>query len=132
MTKADDNFKLYLDERFSSINTLMNAHFININERLDKIEEQTKKTNGRVTELEKKSMELEVKDITHIINCPVAPKLEALSKELDDVRFVFKYPKLVIAGIVVVALLTLATFIETNPLKVFNKQPVKTEISVQK
>lgn len=121
-----------IDEKFRGLASLMNAQFTNVHDKLERIEVQTTKTNGRVSDLEKKSMELEVKDITHIINCPVTPKLETLNRELEDVKFVFKYPKLVIAGLVIISLLTLATFIETNPLKVFVKQPVKTETNVQK
>ena len=50
---SDGDFKLYLDERFNNLTTNMNAHFRTVDERLEKIETQTTKTNGRVTELEK-------------------------------------------------------------------------------
>ena len=50
---SDGGFKLYLDERFNNLTTNMNAHFRTVDERLEKIEVQTTKTNGRVNELEK-------------------------------------------------------------------------------
>ena len=50
---SDGDFKLYLNERFDNLTTNMNAHFRTVDERLEKIEVQTTKTNGRVTELEK-------------------------------------------------------------------------------
>lgn len=50
---SDGDFKLYLDERFNNLTTNMNAHFRTVDERLEKIEVQTTKTNGRVNELEK-------------------------------------------------------------------------------
>jgi hypothetical protein len=60
-----------MDEKFKGLAELMNAHFHNVDDRLDKIEKQTTLTNGRVTELEKK-------EIGHIINCPQAAKVRKL------------------------------------------------------
>lgn len=94
MTKAEDNFKLYLDERFNGINTLMNAHFITVNERLENIEEQTTKTNGKVVELEKK-------EISHIVDCPNIIKIQTINDELLEYKIFKKYPK---AGIILITI----------------------------
>lgn len=48
-----DDYKMYQNERFDHLTHLINAQFSVVNERLDKIEVQTTRTNGRVTELEK-------------------------------------------------------------------------------
>lgn len=63
--------KELLDEKFKGLTVLMNAHFDNVDDRLKAIEEQTKKTNGRVNELEKK-------EITHFVDCPNVNKIRAL------------------------------------------------------
>ncbi len=52
MTDNQD-YRLYLEERFNGIHSSMNAQFMTTHETLKSIEVQTKKTNGRVTELEK-------------------------------------------------------------------------------
>lgn len=110
----------YMEEKFSGFASLMNAHFENVEDRLDRIEEQTKKTNGRVSELEKS-------DLTHFSRCPQTAKIELINKELEEYRMMKKYPKLFIAGVVIVVLLSLATFLTNNPLKVFDKSPQQIE-----
>lgn len=75
MTKAEINL---IDEKFKGLTTLMNSQFINVHERLDEIKEQTTKTNGRVTELEKQ-------EILHVIKCPNASKIRTLEdNQLSD------------------------------------------------
>ena len=48
----NSDYRLFLDERFNGLTTSMNGQFKEVHERLDKIEKQTTKTNGRVTEVE--------------------------------------------------------------------------------
>ena len=117
MTKPEIDL---IDEKFKGLTTLMNAQFQNIHERLDEIKEQTTKTNGRVTQLEKQ-------DLTHVLRCPQTAKIDQINKDLEDYRFIIKYPKVFIAGLVVVVLLTLATFIESKPFKFLVKEPTQTE-----
>lgn len=71
MTGSPD-YRLYLQGEFK-----------NINDKLDKIKADTQKTNDRVTKLEDEVNELKLKEVQHIINCPVLPKVEKIE---DDVN----------------------------------------------
>lgn len=102
MTKDE---KELIDEKFKVLHTLLNARFENVEDRLERIESQTTKTNGRVNELEKK-------ELTHTLNCPQAVKIDDINKKLEDVYFVAKYPKLFIGGVVVVSVITFISFIK--------------------
>ena len=119
-----------MDEKFKGLTTLMNAQFTNIHERLDEIKEQTLKTNGRVTELEKLSNLHTLSINTQQMNCPNTKKIENMETNMQDVNFFIRHPKLFIAGMAIVVFLTIATFINNNPFKVFEKTktPVQTEL----
>ena len=52
MTDSPD-YRKYLEQKFSGLTTTMNAQFYEVHGRLDSIEKQTIKTNGRVNDLEK-------------------------------------------------------------------------------
>jgi hypothetical protein len=123
MTKDE---KSLIEEKFKGLTTLMNAQFTNVHERLDKIETQTTKTNGRVTELEKK-------ELVHIIECPQTPKIEQINKDLNDYRFIIKHPKLIVAGIVMLILLTAATLFSSSLNRaILHKDLPQTETSAKK
>jgi hypothetical protein len=91
-----------LDEKFKGLTTLVNAQFTNVHERLDKIEAQTSKTNGRVTELEKK-------ELTHILNCPQTEKINIINEELTEYKMFKKYPKIGLAIVAAAVILFLIT-----------------------
>jgi hypothetical protein len=91
-----------IEEKFKGLASLINARFENVEDRLDRIEEQTKKTNGRVTELEQK-------ELTHIITCPNVPKIEKINEELTEYKMFKKYPKIGLAIIAAAILMFLIT-----------------------
>lgn len=102
------------EEKFKGLERLMTTKFDNLEEKLERIETQTTKTNGRVGELERK-------ELTHTLNCPQAPKIQKINDDLAEYRMIMKYPKLFVAGFVVVVILTLGTFLANNPFKAVNK-----------
>lgn len=125
-----------IEEKFKGLASLINARFENVEDRLDEIKTHVERTNGRVTELEKKEREYaHIVDTRHI-NCPnlnlmnsCHDKIEKMDEKLQDLNFFLRHPKLFIAGMTVIILLTLVTFLNNNPLKAFQKEPPKTEQS---
>ena len=95
-----------IDEKFRGIASLINARFENVEDRLVRIEAQTTKTNGRVTSLEHK-------ELTHIQNCPMSPKIEKINEELAEYKMFKKYPKIALALIAGAVLLFLITTFES-------------------
>lgn len=102
-----------IEEKFRGMVALMNAHFENLEDWKDdmkqnitEIKAQTTKTNGRVTELEKK-------ELTHIQSCPVAPKVEKINEELAEYKMFKKYPKIGIAIIAAAVLIFIITTFES-------------------
>jgi hypothetical protein len=124
MSNHDEDYRLYIEEKFTGLSKLINARFENVDDRLERIEEQTKKTNGRVNYLEEK-------EYTHYTTCPNSVKIDSIYKELDEYRFILKYPKLFVGAIVIIVILTLSTFVRSFDLFT-KKEPPKTEINVQK
>lgn len=92
-----NDYRKYLDTRFEGLTKVMSAQFINVHDKLDAIEKQTTRTNGRVTELE-------TKENTHVVNCPVTKKVERIDEELTEYRMLRKYPKL---GVTIIAIFVL-------------------------
>lgn len=110
MTDKGD-YRLYLEEKFDGFGKLMNAQFENVHNTLDTIKEQTTKTNSRVTKLEEDKEAIDKILILHKEVCKEGGKVDNLSKQveqikedLDEYRFIKKYPKLAIILIVVFSL----------------------------
>ena len=108
MTNSTD-YRQYLEEKFHGLTTTMNAQFVEIHERLDKIEIQTTKTNGNVSKLEKDLITQEKELLQHALSCPKGEVIEQIRVDLEDYRFFKRYPKLsffIIACFVVALLYT--------------------------
>ena len=70
--------------------------FKTIHDTLTRIETQTVKTNGKVTDLDKRVMQTEIDLLTHPISCASSKKIEQLGTDLEEYRVMKKYPKIAI------------------------------------
>lgn len=117
-----------ITEQLKGMTTLMNSQFQNVHERLDKI-------NGKVAHHEEQINQALVEraqnreEQRHYIGeiCECKNKLIHIENKLEDLNFMMRHPKIFIAGLVLMVILTLGTFISNNPLQVFTPQPTQTE-----
>jgi len=91
--KETDDYRLYLKEKFDGIHVLMNARFENVEDKLDGILVEAKRTNSRVTHLEDDVNALNKKLILHPVECSKAKEIDALKEDLIEYKFIKKYPK---------------------------------------
>ena len=110
--------------------TYLELQFKTIHDTLDRIENQTRLTNGRVTDTEKVVEVLEKKVDkavswgkhvmdTRVTNCPnlkrfevLEDAMEKLNVKLQDAMFFIRHPKVFIGAIVVLVLAAIATIIK--------------------
>jgi hypothetical protein len=95
-----EDYRKYLDTRFDSITTLVNAQFTDVHTRLDGIHEQAVKTNGGLTKAKEDIVALQISDIKHIAVCPAMPKITEIQNDLLEYKWFKQHPKL---GLVIVA-----------------------------
>lgn len=104
--------KELIEEKFKGLHALLHARFENVEDRLDRIEEQTTKTNGRVTKLEDKQHASEIIAATHVINCPNVSKIKAIEDDLLEYKFSKKYPKIFYGGIFIIIIISILTIFD--------------------
>lgn len=120
---SDNYYEKLLDEKFNSIHQKIDLQFENVNKTLNSIEAQTMKTNGRVLKLEDQVKDLNIRDITHKVNCPQNGKFEHMEQSIEnlkndfddklkDVNFFVRNPKLGVGIIVVAVLLTIFSYVQ--------------------
>ena len=117
-----------LQEQIKGLTTLVNAQFMATHERLDKI-------NGTIGHHEEQIQEALIERARnrqeqrqHVETlCECKHKLKRIEKNMEDLGFFIRHPKLFIAILVTIVILTLGTLIENNPFKVFQMQPTQTE-----
>lgn len=123
-TKADVRSQLrsnkeLFNEKFTGVHKRLSAEFTNVHDKLESIEEQTTKTNGRVTDLEKVTHVLDKDALQHATTCPqiktisdlktdVDAKLTTINSDLEEYRFFKKYPKIAV-GVVAFACIAFLT-----------------------
>lgn len=146
-TKDIELFSKLLDEKFKGIIVQMDAEFKLLNSRvnntndiLSRVEEQTKKTNGSVAAITARVIDLEKKDIMHLITCPqtaviaemkedLLKKEKDLSDDLQEYHLLKKYPKIGL-GIVIVTciLLAIGVYYSYSSLAKDVKEEIRTEL----
>lgn len=85
MTDQKD-YRIYLNERFKHLTTLINANHKESMDSNDRIEEHVVQTNGRVLELEEKVTQLEISDRLHVAECPAMPVIKDLEKDVRELK----------------------------------------------
>ena len=66
---------LVLSEKLAGMTTLINSQFINVNEKLDDVNDHLKKLNGKVAEHEKRLNTGDDADKVHALTCPQLPRI---------------------------------------------------------
>ena len=82
----------YLVEKVEGLGKLVNAQFETVHDKLERIEVQTTRTNGRVNDLEDDVGVLKEKLILHPIECSKAKDIEALKDDLIEYKFFKRHP----------------------------------------
>jgi len=88
-----EDYRLYLQGEFK-----------NLHQKLDDIKSDTGKTNSRVDHLEDDVNELKLRNVEHLIECPVKPRVRAIEKDLEEYHFMKNYPKAIVTIIAVVVI----------------------------
>lgn len=122
----NSDYRKLIETMFEGVHMKMNAHFHNVDEKLESIEKQTIKTNSRVTHLEENVHNLAMADVAHVLNCPAMPKIQAIQDNLLEYNVFKKYPKGGIIIFVVLVLISLFGIIKMDKIsnKVDNTQVV--------
>ena len=82
----------YLVEKVEGLGKLVNAQFETVHDRLDRIETQTTRTNGRVSELENEVEILHEKLVLHPIECSKAKEISDMRDDLIEYKFFKRHP----------------------------------------
>jgi len=111
----DPDYRLYLEEKFKGITTLVNGQFEAVHDELKLIKTQVYKTNGTVQEHEKFKQYAQKIIDTRSTDCPHVDTIEEIDKEIkqisDDLaeyRMLKKYPKL---GILIITIFVMGMYL---------------------
>lgn len=143
MSENTEDFKELINEKFKSVHTIIELQFSSIKNTLESIDNQVKKTNGRVLKLEENVYTLQLNDATHSMNCPHSKRMkdiedeiasfkQKMSTDLEEYNFFKKYPKLSIGIITVMVLITLAGAMEIRSKLDSSSNKAKQPVEVQK
>ena len=143
MSDNTEDFKELMNEKFKSVHTKMDLQFAGIKGVLESIDDQVKKTNGKVLKLEDTVYNLQLSDAMKSINCPqhsnrlkeIEEEIEQfktkINTDLEEYNFFRKYPKIAIGTIAVLVVILLLGYAEVKDR--LEKTPVekpKTEITI--
>jgi len=104
-----------IQEKLNGMTTLMNSQFEAVHERLDKI-------NGKVAKHEEQIQEVlieraENREKQHQYNKIIENNCQEVTRmknSLQEYNMIMKYPKIFIGTLLIVLIMTLATFVEKN------------------
>ena len=119
-----------LQEQLKGITTLLNAQFGAVNERLDKINGNVAHHETEINEaLIERAQNREEQRHNFELLKNNSEELKTMKKDLADATFIIRHPRLFIAALVIITLLTLATFLENGSkfFKTISIEPPQTE-----
>jgi hypothetical protein len=101
------DYRLYLEQRFADLTTLMNARFNTVDADNEQINAHLKELNGTVKDHTKEIVALKVSDELHVVDCPAMPEIKTIKDNLQEYDFFKKHPKLalIIIAIFVVGMI---------------------------
>jgi len=124
----NEDYRLYLEEKFEGLISNMHAQFEKVQDTLDIILKQAQKTNDRVTKLEERAEKTEKNAIKHLMDCPQIPKIDKINNDLEEYRMLKKYPKIAVIILVIVTLGAIYGFIRTTNTITRTEEKLTTEI----
>ena len=104
-----------IQEKLNGMTTLINSQFEAVHERLDKINGKVGKHEEQIQEalIERSSNREKQRQYAKIIedNCQEVTRMK---NSLQEYNMIMKYPKIFIGTLLIVLIMTLATFVEKN------------------
>lgn len=104
-----------IQEKLNGMTTLMNSQFEAVHERLDKINGKVAKHEEQIQEvlIERAENREKQRQYNKIIenNCQEVTRMK---NSLQEYNMIMKYPKIFIGTLLIVLIMTLATFVEKN------------------
>ena len=127
MTQNED-YRLYLSEKFEGLTKHIHAQFTNMQDILEKIENQMARTDSRMDKVEIEITDLEKDALRHLTDCPQVPKIEKIYSDLEEYRMLKKYPRFAIIVIAIVVIGAIYGFYKMTNTVNTTKQELTNEI----
>lgn len=131
----DPSYKLYLEEKFKSVDLRfdsvmrhINISFDNTATLLEGIENHVKHTNGNVAEAITDINNLKIEVIKHPMECDAIKEIQTVKDTLVMYNWVRNNPKTGIALLVIIISLFLMIYFDVSPKKKVTEQFVNTEL----
>ena len=104
-----------IQEKLNGMTTLMNSQFEAVHERLDKINGKVAKHEEQINKalIERAENREKQRQYNKIIN-DNCQEVTRMKNSLQEYNMIMKYPKIFIGTLIMVLILTIATFIEKN------------------
>lgn len=120
-----------IQEKLNGMTTLMNSQFEAVHERLDKINGKVAKHEEQINQalIERAENREKQRQYNKIIN-DNCQEVTRMKNSLQEYNMIMKYPKIFIGTLLIVLIMTLATFVEKNDtLKgIFQKPKIEKSI----
>jgi hypothetical protein len=110
----------YFEEKIKGITTLINAQFLSLDHTLCDLKDDSAAFRRDIDKLKDSLFEIKLDEKTHVLNCPVLPKIENtvipdienINKDLEEYRLIKRYPKLTLILLLIVSFVTIFNIFE--------------------